>query len=192
MSNSFNLTKGSRFNLGKEAPGLTKVTIGLSWKPNPDSKAYDFDLDGSVFAIGTNGKIVDDNHFIFFHQLATPTGSIKHSGDNKKGSAPGDDESIEIDLSLLDPRVVEISFIVTIHEALERKQNFGQVQDSAIRLYNAETNAVISQYSLSDEFSNETAVQFGSLTKTDDKWTFTAIGAGHQRSLKDFVGAYTD
>lgn len=188
---AFNLEKGSRYNLSKDAPNLTKVKFGLGWTPNSFDTGAEFDLDVSLFGLGANGKIVDNDHFIFYNQKATPNGSIKHTGDNKSGAGEGDDESVLIDLTLLSPAVTEISVIVTIHEADGRKQNFGQVKDSYIKLYDDATGEVKAQYSLEDDFSVETAVQFGSLFKKDGQWLFKAVGAGFKKGLNDFVAIYT-
>jgi tellurium resistance protein TerD len=187
----FNLEKGGRFNLSKEAPGMTKVRLGLGWDANAFDTGAVFDLDVSVFGLGANSKIINNEHFIFYNQPATPNGSIKHMGDNRTGDAAGDDESVEIDLSLLDPAVTEISIIVTIDKAGERKQNFGQVKNSGIRLYDSNTQKELANYNLEDDFSTETAVQFGSLFKKDGQWQFKAVGAGFKKGLADFVSAYT-
>lgn len=188
---SFNLEKGARFNLSKDAPSLTQVRLGLGWPANPYDTGHPWDLDVSVFGLGANGKIVDDFHFIYYNQLKTPNGSIVHSGDNTQGNAPGDDEAIVVDLSLLDPRVTELSVIVTIHEAELRKQNFGQIPGCHIKLYDAVTNDEKAGYNLEDDFSGETAVQFGSLYKKDGSWLFKAVGQGFKKGLQDFVNIYT-
>ena len=195
---AFNLEKGGRFNLSKEAPGLAKVKLGLGWDANGFDTGGSFDLDVSVFGLAANGKLASDDHFIYFNQLQTPNGSIKHNGDNQSGNAAGDDETIDVDLSLLDPSVTEVSIIVTIHKADERKQNFGQVKNSVIRLYDAAklaggdvAGATLAKYELEDDFSAETAVQFGSLYKKDGQWLFKAVGAGFKKGLGDFVKAYT-
>lgn len=188
---AFNLEKGGRFNLSKEAPGLAKLKLGLGWDANAFDTGGSFDLDVSIFGLGANGKIVNNEHFIFYNQLQTGNGSIIHKGDNKEGAGAGDDETILVDLSKLDPGVTEVSVIVTIHEADVRKQNFGQVRNSFIKLYNDETGVILAQYNLEDDFSVETAVQFGSLFKKDGNWQFKAVGAGFKKGLGDFVGIYT-
>lgn len=187
----FNLEKGGRFNLSKEAPTLTKVRLALGWDANGFDTGTDFDLDVSVFGLGASGKIVNNDHFIFYNQLATPNKSIVHAGDNRTGDADGDDETVDVTLALLDPAVTELSVIVTIDKAAERKQNFGQVKNSYIRLVNVDNGAELAKYSLEDDFSSETAVQFGSLYKKDGQWLFKAVGAGFKKGLADFVAAYT-
>ncbi len=137
------LSKGGRINLAKSAPTLKRVRVGLGWEANAFSGGGEFDLDASVFlckadATG-NAKLLSDNHFIFYGNMAEPEGACKHSGDNKTGNAPGDDESVVIDLAKLNPEITELSFVVTIHEATERKQNFGMVSKAHINLYDDET-----------------------------------------------------
>lgn len=188
---AFNLEKGGRFNLSKEAPGLTKVKACLGWDANGFDSGVDFDLDASVFGLAANGKLLNNEHFIFYNQAATPNKSIVHSGDNRTGDAAADDEVISLDLSLMAADLTELSFIVTIHDAEVRKQNFGQVKNSYIRLVNADTGAELARYSLEDDFSTETAVQFGSLYKKDGQWLFKAVGAGFKKGLSDFVQVYT-
>jgi tellurium resistance protein TerD len=189
---AFNLEKGGRFNLSKDSPGMTKVKIGLGWDANAFDTGGEFDLDVSLFGLGANGKLVDEKHFIYYNQLATPNKSIVHTGDNRKGDVTGDDETVLIDLALLNPNVTEISFIVTIHEAGARKQNFGQVSKSFIKLYDATADVVKAQYNLEDDFSAETAVQFGSLFLKDGQWMFKAVGAGFKKGLADFVAIYSE
>lgn len=189
---AFNLEKGARFDLAKAAPGMTKVKLGLGWDANAFDTGGSFDLDVSVFGLSANGKIVNNEHFIYYNQLKTPNASIEHKGDNKEGAGVGDDESILVNLALLDAGVTEISIIVTIHDASTRKQNFGQVKNSFIKLYNDETGVILAQYNLEDDFSVETAVQFGSLFKKDGTWQFKAVGAGFKKGLSDFVALYTN
>jgi tellurium resistance protein TerD len=188
---SHNLTKGSRFNLSKDAPGMTKVKLGLGWPENPFDTGHKWDLDVSLFGLGANGKIIDDAHFIYYNQKQTPNGSIVHSGDNTVGNTAGDDETILVDLALLDPKVTELSVIVTIHDAANRGQKFGQIPGCHINLYDAATGEKKSGYDLEDDFTEETAVQFGSLFKKDGAWLFKAVGQGFKKGLQDFVDIYT-
>lgn len=192
---AINLKKGDRINLSKEVPSLKRVRAGLGWSPNTFDTGADFDLDVSFFMCERNAqdepKLVDDNFMIFYNQLKSPDNAVVHSGDSRKGDGSGDDEIVTVELAKVDSRVVEISVIVTIHEAVARKQTFGQVSNSYIKLYDDETGKVIMTYSLEDEFSGETAVQFGSLYKKDGQWLFKAVGAGFKAGLDAFVTKYS-
>jgi tellurium resistance protein TerD len=191
---SINLTKGGRINLTKEQPNLTKIQFKLGWKPNSYDTGLAFDLDASVFIcrdVAGEVKLISDKHFVFYGEHDDPQLSVNHSGDSLDGNTGNEfDEVITVDLTKLHPDAVELSFIVTIHDADGRKQNFGQVSNSIVQLVNADNNQVIGQYALEDDFSTETAVQFGSLYKKDGQWLFKAVGAGYSRGLADFVVFY--
>lgn len=188
---AINLVKGQKINLNKEA-GITlkKVRIALGWSENQFDSGKDFDLDASVFGLGANGKIVSEKFFVFYNNTTSPDGAIQHSGDNKTGAGDGDDESIVVDFEKIDPRVEKISVIVTIHEAKERGQNFGQVTNSYIRVLDEETGTEIAKFRLEDEASTNAAVQFGELQKRDGTWMFAAAGNGYDKGLADFVRLY--
>ena len=191
---AINLTKGGRINLEKEAPLMTKVRMGLGWNPNKFDSGSKYDLDVTAFVLkqDASGKSVmlSEEYMIFYNQLSTPNGSVKHLGDNRTGDGDGDDETLTVELPLLPADADEISFIVTIHDAVNRKQNFGQVPGCYVKMYNDETGDVIMKYDLEEDFSNETAVQFGSLYKKDGKWGFKAVGQGFCAGLSDFVSGY--
>lgn len=185
-----NLSKGERINLSKEAPSLKKVGVGLGWDTNSSDTGADFDLDASVFMLGANGKIPTEKHFIFYNNLTSPDGAIKHTGDNLTGDGDGDDETINVELSKVDGTINDLVFVVTIHEAEKRKQNFGQVRNAFIRLYDRDTNKEIAKYDLEEDFSKETAIEFGKLYKKDNQWRFQAVGQGYNAGLQGFVDKY--
>ena len=182
---AINLQKGQRENIN--AP---KFTIGLGWDTNSSSTGTGFDLDASVFILGDNKKLVSDNHFIFYNNLKSPDGSVEHTGDNLTGDGDGDDEQIKIDLTKIDSAVTEICIVVTIHEAEIRKQNFGQVRNSFIRIVDDSNNVELIKYELEEDFSIETAVEFGRIYKRENQWKFEAIGMGQEGGLQNFVNKY--
>jgi tellurium resistance protein TerD len=187
---SVKLVKGERVNLNKEAPGLKKIIIGLGWDPNNTNTGYDYDLDASAFVLGTNGKVLGDEWFIFYNQLESPDKAILHTGDNLTGDGDGDDEEIIVDLNKIDIKVERIVFTVTIHEAVERGQNFGQITNSYIRILDANTNKEILKYELDEDYSTETAINFGELYKKGNEWRFKAVGNGFNNGLIDFCRNY--
>ena len=187
---SINLSKGERFNLSKETPGLKYAGIGLGWDINATDTGTAFDLDASVFMLGANGKIPSDQYFIFYNNLKSPDDAVEHFGDSRTGEGSGDDEAIEVNLTKVDPSIEEIIFVVTIHEASERGQNFGQVRNSFIRIYDAATEKEILKYELDESFSTETAIEFGRLYKKNGDWRFQAVGQGYNAGLSSFVDQY--
>ena len=180
-----NLEKGQRVNVE-----LQKFTIGLGWDTNSSSTGVDFDLDASAFILGENKKLLSDENFVFYNNLKSPDGAVEHTGDNLTGEGEGDDESIRINLSKISPNAYEVCIVVTIHKADERKQNFGQVHNSFIRIYNTDTNEEIMKYELEEDFSIETAVEFCRLYRRNGQWKFEAIGVGMKGGLQDYVNKY--
>ena len=181
-----NLQKGQRIEIG-----LSKVGVGLGWDPN-ESTGFDFDLDASAFMLGSNKKLPQDEFFVFYNNQISPDKAVESSGDDLTGgnSDGGDDETLTVDLTKVDPRIQEIVFTVTIHEAAARKQNFGQVHNSYIRIYDANTETDIARYDLDEDFSIETAVEFGRLYKKGAEWKFEAMGIGYKGGLQYFVDKY--
>lgn len=181
---AINLQKGQRENLNAQ-----KFTIGLGWDTNASSTGAAFDLDASVFVLGANSKLVADDYFVFYNNSKSPDGAVTHTGDNLTGDGDGDDESIVVDLSKINPAVQEICVVVTIHDAGDRKQNFGQVRNSFIRIVDEQNNVLV-KYELDEDFSVETAVEFGRIYKKDAQWKFEAIGAGMKGGLEDYLKKY--
>jgi len=182
---AINLTKGQRIEIG-----LSKVGVGLGWDPN-EGTGFDFDLDASAFMLGENKKLPKEEFFVFYNNPKSPDGAVESSGDDTTGgSSDGDDETLTVDLSKVDAKIQEIVFTVTIHDYEARKQNFGQVRNSFIRIYNAQTNEEIAKYELDEDFSIETAVEFGRLYKRNGEWKFEAMGIGYKGGLQYFVNKY--
>lgn len=180
---AINLQKGQRENL--QAP---KFTIGLGWDTN-SSGSNDFDLDASVFMLGENKKLISDEHFIFYNNLTSPDGALVHTGDNLTGEGDGDDEAINVDLSIVSPAVSELCIVVTIHEAEARRQNFGQVRNSFVRIVDKDGVEVL-KYELEEDFSIETAVEFGRIYRRNGEWRFEAVGVGMKGGLQEYINRY--
>ncbi len=183
---AINLQKGQRIALG-----FTKMTIGLGWDPN-DGSGYDFDLDASAIMIDQNRKLVSEDCFVFYNNLTSPDGALTHTGDDPSGknSDGDDDEAITVDLEKVDPRVEEILFVVTIEDFERRRQNFGQVRNSYIRIIDEISRQEIAKYELDEDFSIETGVEFGRLYKRGGSWKFEASGIGYRADLAFFLEKY--
>ena len=183
---AINLKKGESINISKREPSLRMIRVGLGWDKSAGGGA-DFDLDVSVFTCRLNStkepKLLSDDYFVFYNNKQSPDGAVTHSGDNRSGNASGDDESITVDLSKLHADAQEISFIVTIHDAEARRQNFGQVSNAYIRLVNAADGKEIARYDLSEDASVETAMLFGEIYRHNAEWKFKAVGQGFAGGL---------
>jgi len=182
---AINLQKGQR-----ETISTPKFTIGVGWDTNNSSTGSSFDLDASAFILGENKKLLSDKHFIFYNNLTSPNDAVTHTGDNLTGDGDGDDEQIIVDLSKIESSAFEIIIIVTIHDAVARNQNFGQVRNSFIRIFDAITQEVILMFELDEDFSIETAVEFGRIYKRNGEWKFEAVGIGMKGGLEDYLNKY--
>ena len=186
---AISLQKGGNVNLSKEAPGLSKIIVGLGWDVrSTDGSA--FDLDGSAFLLKADGKVRADNDFIFYNNLKSSDGAVTHSGDNRTGDGAGDDETVTIDLATVPADIERIAICVTIHDGDARKQNFGQVQKAYVRTVNANGAAEIARYDLSEDGSTESAMIFGEVYRNGAEWKFKAVGQGFKGGLGPLAASF--
>jgi tellurium resistance protein TerD len=179
---SVSLSKGGNVSLTKQAPGLTAALVGLGWDARTTSGA-DFDLDASALLVDAAGRVLSDQHFVFFNNLTSPDGSVEHTGDNLTGEGEGDDEAIKVDLARVPTDVDKIVFTVSIYDAESRRQSFGQVRNAYIRVVNQADSAEITRYDLSEDASTETAMIFGEVYRNGAEWKFRAVGQGYESGL---------
>ena len=196
---AINLQKGGRFNLQKENQGLEIIGVGLGWDPNDQPGGPAFDLDASAFMIGSNYRIPADGYFVFYGNQLSADGAVQSSGDDQTGGGEGDDETLFVDLTRVNPGIEQIIFTVTIckypNDAQKDKRtlnlNFGQVENCYIRIYDQKTEVELSRYNLNESFTNEDAVEFGRLYRSGNSWEFEAMGRGTTGSLNTYVETYT-
>lgn len=178
------LSKGGNVSLTKEAgaAGLSAVTVGLGWDVR-STTGTDFDLDASAIGCNAEGKVLTDQHFIFFNNLTSPDGAIQHTGDNLTGEGEGDDEQIKVNVASTPQEIDKIVFPVSIYDADNRQQNFGQVRNAFIRVVNDANGQELARYDLSEDASTETAMVFGELYRAGAEWKFRAVGQGYATGL---------
>ncbi|MER6049963.1 TerD family protein [Streptomyces sp. NPDC001793] len=177
------LSKGGNVSLTKEAPNLTAVLVGLGWDARTTT-GTDFDLDASALLTNDQGKVANDQNFVFFNNLKSPCGSVEHTGDNLTGEGEGDDEAIKVNLAGVPADVNKIVFPVSIYDAETRQQSFGQVRNAYIRVVNQADGKELARYDLSEDASTETAMVFGELYRNGAEWKFRAIGQGYASGLR--------
>ena len=185
------LSKGGNVSLTKEAgpSGLNKVLVGLGWDVRTTT-GQDFDLDASALSCNEAGKVVTDQHFVFYNNLQSPDGKVVHQGDNRTGEGEGDDEVVEVNLGGMGADVDKVVFAVSIDQADARGQNFGQVTGAFIRVVNGDNGTELARYDLSEDASSETAMVFGELYRNSGEWKFRAIGQGYASGLAGIVRDY--
>ena len=184
------LQKGQKVDLTKGNAGLSKILIGLGWDTNKYGAGVDFDLDTTAFLLKADNKVSSNTDFIYYGNLRHPSKCIEHMGDNLTGGSDGDDEQIYVDLSKVPQDIERIAVAVTIYDADRRSQNFGQVSNAFVRIYNEANGEELLRYDLGEDFSIETAAVFGELYKNGDEWKFNAIGSGYQGGLAALCNNY--
>lgn len=183
---AISLVKGQKIDIG-----LSKISVGLGWHPN-EGTGFDFDLDASAFMINEKLLIPTEEYFVFYGNTISPDNSLLHTGDDPTGgnSTEGVDEIIQVNLANINEAITEILFVVTIHDAIARKQNYGQVHNSYIRIVDDSTGIEIAKYELDEDFSVETGIELGRLYKRDNKWKFEASAIGYKEDLSFFLSKY--
>ena len=184
------LQKGQKVDLTKGNPTLKHVLVGLGWDVNRYDGGFAFDLDASAFLLGANGQTPNTDAFIFYGNLKHPSGAVEHMGDNLTGEGDGDDEQIMVDLTKIPNSIEKIAFTVTIYEAEERRQNFGQVDNSFIRIVDNDTGKELIRYDLGEDFSIETAIVVGEIYRHGGGWKSNAVGSGFQGGLAALCANY--
>jgi stress response protein SCP2/tellurite resistance protein len=182
------LSKGQKVDLTKSHPGLQNVVIGLGW--NVSNLGSNFDLDASAFLLGPSGKVQNDQDFVFYNNPLGGNGSVVYSGDNRIGSGVQDCEQIKIDLNKVPAHIHRVAFTITIHDAQVKRQNFGQISDAYVRIFNEQTNEELLRFNLGRNFTIETAIVAAELYRHNGEWKFNAIGSGFQGGLAALCGNF--
>lgn len=199
MSNILSLSKGQKLNLSKDV-GISKAKIGLGWKQKAYATQQDFDLDASVFVLQEDpstpfGRIMtkspaQEGWICFYNQQKLPNDCVVHSGDNKTGGSVGNDEEVTVDFSRLPQEASRVVVVVTIHDAIARKQNFGQIESAHAKLYN-ENGSELASYQLDEIASVATAMVFVEFKKNSGgDWIMQAVGEGSNDGLESFCRKY--
>lgn len=179
------LKKGQKFAITGNGNQLTTIKLGLGW----DVTNQACDLDASAFMLGADGRVIGDEWFVFYGQPTSPDGSIRHSGDSN-GEGTGDDETITVSLNQVNNNVQRVAFIVTIDEALSRGLNFSMVRNAYVRVLNADNNAELARFDLTDYYSNVTSMVVGELYRHNGEWKFNPVGDGTASDLAGLCARY--
>jgi tellurium resistance protein TerD len=175
---------------GAEASSrLRRALIGLGWQAR-STRGEPFDLDLSIFALGTDGKVPSEDYFVFYHQLSSPCGAIVHSGDERVGDKEGDNESVAVDLDRVPAVIHRLCFVVTLYNGDALRQNFGQVPHTFVRVVDRDTGIEQARYDLSEDYVAETGMVFGELVRSGAEWRFKAVGQGVTGSLAALCRQY--
>jgi len=181
QKNGVSLIKGESISLTKSEPLLKNINVGLGWdikKEFQQAANVTFDLDASILMVQENGKARSNLDFIYFHNKDSVCGSVHHAGDNRTGAGDGDDETINVILDKVPADVHKLVICVSIYDADNKKQNFGQVSNAFVRLINADTEQEVRRFDLSENASTYTAMIFAEIYRYGNEWKFKAVEEG--------------
>lgn len=171
------LTKGQSIDLSKQAPGLSKLHLGLGWDPVKKGGFFgkllgggndSIDLDAACLVFDGGKSLIDT---VWFRQLQSKDGAIIHSGDNLTGDGDGDDEVIKIDLGRLPANVQHLVFTVNSY----RGQTFNEVDNAFCRLVDESTRQELCRFSLTDKGSHS-GVVMAVVSNQGGQWSMKAVG----------------
>lgn len=186
-TNILNLEKNTVLDLTKRNPGLEKVILGAGW--DIASGGTDFDLDIAAFMLDANNKFNTVSDIIFFNNKVGQ--GIQLGGDNRTGAGDGDDERISIDLGAISSEIQKIVFVVTIDKAREKRQTFGMINNSYVRLLDVNNGErEICRFNLKENGSTATSIIFAELHRDAGEWQFKAIGEGKIADLNGVLALY--
>jgi tellurium resistance protein TerD len=162
---------------------------------NSDDRILPEKLERGIIEVETYSPIQYPNYEEDFRvktRPVSPNFEVIGSLDDKTGTTSDgdDDEDMYIDLSKIDKSATEIVIVVSIYDADERRQNFGQVRNSYIRVLNTHSGEELFKYELDEDFFAETAVEFGRIYQRDGNWRFEALGSGTKDGLGYYVEKY--
>ncbi len=184
---TLNLQKNQLLDLTKREPGLTRIKLGAGWDVSQTGQSFDLDI--AAFLLDSNGKFNSIENVIFFNNKVGQ--GIQLMGDNLTGVGEGDDEEMKIDLSQINPLIEKIVFVVTIHNAFEKRQTFGMINNSYVRLVDLDQNGKeLCRFNLKENGSTATSVIFAELNRSGSEWQFKAVGEGKIADLNGVLALY--
>lgn len=184
------LLKDQEVNLTELNPGLHRAVVGLGWNVPEKDHGFDVDMDASAFLLNRDNRVRHDGDFVFYNNLETEAGVVRHLGDNTTGEGGGDKERIEVNLDAVPYDVEKITFCATLHNAQERGQTFGIVKNAYIRILDQDSGAELARFDLSEDASEENGFIFGELSREGLGWKFKALGLGTNGGLYKIARDY--
>lgn len=181
------ILKGQEIHITKNRPGLKIIKIALGWEMDLEKQLV-FDLDSSVVLCCQDGKAIDSKHFVFYNNSKDPAGSVLHLGDSKAGGS--EEEEIIVFLDKIPHLVSRLIFAISIYQGLEKKQSFGQIENSYLKIIDKEADEEMIRFDLSDVSSEDTGLIVGELYKEEEEWKFRTSGLGFVKGLEDIIKYY--
>lgn len=161
LSQSQTLIKGQRLDLSIQP---------LRFTANFELANSAIDIDIAAFLTQANGKVANDEDFVFYGNNHYKSGAVILNTDN----------SIEIDLKKIPHHVEKISLTATIYDANKHGQNFSMIRNARLKIFGP--HGEIATFPL-ENFTVETAIVLGEVYRYKGAWKFNATGAGFNGGL---------
>ena len=186
---ALSLSKGGNVSLTKNSPGVQKFNVGLGWDARSTDGA-EFDLDAFALLVKEDDLVRSDADFVFFNNKNSEADAVVYGGDNLTGEGEGDDETIYVNLEAIPADVAKVVIAVSIYEAEQRNQVFGQVSNAFVRLVDSAKGTEEVRFDLGEDYSTETAVVFAELYRNNGDWKFRAVGQGYSSGMAGIANKY--
>lgn len=186
------VTFGADIGLTNKDPTLRQIRAAAGWDVR-SKEGVAPDLDLSCFLLNKDGRTRWDEDFVFYNNIRSEDGEVVHKGDSRTGAGDGDDETIEISLQALSYDVMELEFVLTIHEGEFHDQSFAQAKNVYFRLVNMETEMELIRFPIPDEHMEQnkgTLIRIGKLFRDGDKWRFITNGLIEENGLRKAATGY--
>lgn len=188
FGNGVVLQKGQKTSLSKMCPGLDLIHVGIGWDLGHNGQSYDLDVE--AFMLGSNGKVIGDDWFVFYNQPNSPDGSVNLIASSTDGAGDGDDEIIQVQLSKVNPAVSKIVFIISINDAKVYGYNFSNIANAYVRVVDMRSGKELTRFQLTDYYETVNSMMVGEVYLHNGEWKFNAIGNGVSADLADLCVRY--
>ncbi|WP_083392311.1 VWA domain-containing protein [Bacillus sp. MUM 13] len=185
MRTLITLIKGQRINLSKLYPETDKLKIGISWKLKAQHHSNSYDIDLSAFMINQDAVIPEERYFIFYNNPL----SADHSLAMSKVVPAAENQELSLNLAGISPAIEKVTFILTIHDAEVRQQNFSHFENISLTIWDEEGKEKLLSFAI-DGFEKETSFELGNVYRKEGSWRFNPIGRGYIRGLQGFLDIY--
>ena len=188
VTKSIKLKKGQKLSLNENAKNLSKLIVTLDYNIMVKGN-IEFDLDACVFMVDINNKTAEKD-FIFYENTQSECGGVAIKKDHNTYLKDAYNESIQLNLNLIPTHIQKLAFTVTVYEASDRQQNFGQVSDGYFRIISGDTKEEILSYKFNEELSIETAIVVAEIYRYKNDWKINCIGSGFTGGLEALCSNY--
>jgi tellurium resistance protein TerD len=188
VTKSIKLKKGQKISLNENTKSLSKLIVTLDYNIMAKGN-IEFDLDACVFMVDINNKTAEKD-FIFYENTQSTCGGVAIKKDHNTYLKDAYNESIQLDLKLIPAHIQKLAFTVTVYEASDRLQNFGQVSEGYFRIISGDTKQEILSYNFNEDLSIETAVVVAEIYRYKNDWKINCIGSGFRGGLEALCSNY--